>query len=230
MKTPDSTVAAGGSRQKRRGTILSKVVLGVLLVSSGVGVTPAAADHSLAVTHTPPSGVKAGSDVFLEFRVTGGCENQDQLEHDVTVDPPGSSSIHPIPDVNASAEVSHECGTLESYLGYSNSQGKSEVIAPEAFSEPNDDGSRTLTFRIPGVDVTSGTVWYQLQAWQTHSRSTVTGYAGFWGLCGGNLLPWAWAEGDPVGSDTAYAYYSGTFEVAGSGSTTSKPGGGKPRK
>lgn len=202
---------------------MAKFVLGVLLVTSGIGVSPAAADHSLSVTHSPPSGVKAGTDVVLQFRVTGGCENREQVEPDVSV------TTDYAPRADASAEVSHDCGPLESHLGYSNSQGKSEVIAAESLSDPDEGGGRTLIFRIPGADVTSGTLYYGLSVWQTHSKSSAGAYATFWGFgCHPPIVPIGGGGAAPAESETASASYSGTFEVPGSGSTTTK--GAKPRR
>lgn len=208
----------------RRRTRVAKVVLGGLLTLISVGVSPALAAHSLSISHTPPSGASAGTDLDLLFQVSGDCE-QRQVEHDESIT---GYSIYQW--LNVSAEVSKGCDPLDGYLSYSNSSGGGDAISPTSLSPPDQNGVRTMQFTIPGGHVTPGTLTYDLHVWQAHRKATARAGGGLFSLCG-IPVPMAGGEANPDTAEYTYATHYNSVEVPGSASSTTRPGKGqKPNK
>ena len=248
------STTAGSARSNRRWINSYRVTsFGLLMLLAITISTTALADHSLTVTHHPPFVEKSGVDLFIEFSVQGGCQDApldspapllspltwlellgDRYDNETTVDfPPNDVSL------STSSRLPTRCHPREAHLTYWNSAGRSQRISPDDIHEGG-NGFWSIWFTVPGADVTSGTLTYELEVWQKQTgvelRNRVeTGVS----LNpegpidpGSPPQPEPYAqqpEVEPQAEHTVYATYRDSVEVPGESdqTKTKKP---KPRK
>lgn len=235
-------------RPQRIGTgrkiyIRSSVILMAFLMAAMGARSLAWAENSLSVTHSPPDSVKAGNDLVLHFEVSGDCENR-QVSHDASVTkyPDDNHRVEifeaevsvEVPKYGAeiSVDVPTGCGPREADLTFWNSAGATAKLSPEHVSH-SEEGSSYFLYRIPGVDVTPGTLTYRLSAQQSQSSLLAI-------RASDTFFPYPLDPNDPTfwpddwgvwsGDLPVYGTYEGSLEVPSDESSNTKPGKGRGSK